>query len=515
MTKYDASSRWGQLDGARTGILNRCERYAEHTLPKICPPAGYDQNSQELSHEWQAVGAQSVNHLANKMMLALFAPSRPFFRYQANAELAAELEGLGVDAGALAEALSKGERDAVQALDGMAARPKLYEALKHLIITGNVMLILGKEGIRIVGIKRYVCKRNVEGKVVEAMLREELMFDELAPKVQAYLIQIGIHKPERDKASKVCLYKWIRWDSKSGDYHMTQHVDATPLPAEFGGKWPADKLPYRCLTWDLADESDYGTGLVEDYAGDFSALSTLSRAQIESAILSSEFRWLVNPGGMTKPEDLQNSENGAALPGMKDDISLVQAGKVGELQVIQNIAGDYIQRIGRGFLLGSAVTRDAERVTAEEIRLQAQELETSLGGGYSRLAVDFQKPMAFWLTDMIGLSLKGNKIKPVVITGLDALSRNGDIEALKLYLSDLAAVTQLPPMLQNMLRLRSIATKLAAGRGIASSEVLLTDEEIAQNNQAAQAAQQEQMNAQAAADAGGQIAVNQSGAPQQ
>ena len=130
--KYDASSRWGQLDGARRGILNRCERYAEHTLPKICPPAGYDQNSQELSHEWQAVGAQSVNHLANKMMLALFAPSRPFFRYQANAELTAELEGLGVDAGALAEALSKGERDAVQALDGMAARPKLYEALKHL-----------------------------------------------------------------------------------------------------------------------------------------------------------------------------------------------------------------------------------------------------------------------------------------------------------------------------------------------------------------------------------------------
>lgn len=511
--KYDASSRWAQLDGSRRGLLYRCEQYAAFTLPKICLPNGYDQNSQELSHDWQSFGAQGVNHLSNKMMLALFAPSRPFFRYQADAELAAELEGLGVDAGALAEALSKGERDAVQALDGMAARPKLYEALKHLIITGNVLLILGKQQLRVVGLKNYVAKRNVEGKLVEGMLREELLFDELAPKVQEYLIQIGIHKPERDKANKVCLYKWIRWDSKSGDYHMTQHVDATPLPAEFGGKWPEHKMPYRFLTWDLADESDYGTGLVEDYAGDFSALSTLSRAQIESAILASEFRWLVNPGGMTKPEDLQNSENGAALPGMKDDIQLVQAGKVGELQVIQNIAGDYIQRIGRGFLLGSAVTRDAERVTAEEIRLQAQELETSLGGGYSRLAVDFQKPMAFWLTDEIGLSLKGSKIKPIVITGLDALSRNGDIEALKMYLSDLAAVSTLPPMLQNMLRLRSIATKLAAGRGIASSEVLLSDEEIAANNQQQQQQQQAMMNAQAAADAGGKIAVNQSGVP--
>lgn len=513
--KYDASSRWGQLDGNRRGLINRCEKYAEFTLPKICPPPGYNQNSEELSHDWQSFGAQGVNHLSNKMMLALFAPSRPFFRYQPDKALAAEMKELGVDAGALAEALAQGERDAVQALDSMSARPKLYEALKHLIITGNVLMILGKQTLRIVGLKNYVVKRNVEGKVIEGMLREELMFDELAPKVQQYLIQIGMHKPERDKASKVCLYKWIRWDSKSGDYMMTQHVDATALPAEFGGKWPENKLPYRFLTWDLSDEADYGTGLVEDYAGDFASLSALSRAQIESAILSSEFRWLVNPGGMTKPEDLQNSENGAALPGMKDDIQLVQAGKSGELAVIQNIAADYIQRIGRGFLLGSAVTRQAERVTAEEIRLQAQELETSLGGGYSRLAVDFQKPMAFWLTDEIGLSLKGSKIKPIVITGLDALSRNGDIEALKLYLSDLAAVTQLPPMLQNMLRLRSIATKLAAGRGIASSEVLLTDEEIAANNQQQLEQQQAVMNSQAAADAGGKIAVNQSGAPQQ
>lgn len=513
--KSNASSRWGQLDGNRRGLITRCEKYAEYTLPKICLPNGYDQGSYELTHDWQAFGAQAVNHLSNKMMLALFAPSRPFFRYQANAELSAELEELGVDAGALAEALSKGERDAVQALDSIAARPKLYEAVKHLIVTGNVLLVLAKDSIRVMGLKSYVVKRNVEGKVIEGMIREELMFDELVPKVQDYLISIGVHKPVRDKANKVCLYKWIVHDSKSGDYLMTQHVDATQLPAEFGGKWPEERLPYRFLTWDLSDEADYGTGLVEDYSGDFSGLSTLSRAQIESAILSSEFRWLVNPGGMTKPEDLQNSENGAALPGMKDDIQLVQAGKVGELQVIQSIAGDYIQRIGRGFLMGSAVTRDAERVTAEEIRLQAQELETSLGGGYSRLAVDFQRPMAFWLTDMIGLSLKGSKIKPIVITGLDALSRNGDIEALKMFLADLSAVVQLPPALQNMLRLRTIATKLAAGRGIASSEVLLSDQEIQANNQAAMQAQQEQMNAQAAAEAGGKIAVNQSGAPQQ
>jgi hypothetical protein len=514
MPQVDAAARWLQLDGARSGLLRKCETFAAFTLPKICLPVGYDQNNSVLSHDWQSVGAQAVNHLCNKMMLALFAPSRPFFRYQADDDLMAQLKQLNVDEAQLAEALAGGERKAVQALDGMAARPKLYESLKHLIITGNVLLILAKDKLRVMGLKNYVTKRNCDGTVIELMIRENILVDELDQSVLEYLLSIGKFSAGRDEAQRVGLYKWVRYDSKSGDYLMTQHIDATPLPAKFGGKWPANKLPYRALTWDLSDDADYGTGLVEDYSGDFSALSTLSRAQIESAILSSEFRWLVNPGGMTKPEDLQNSENGAALPGMKDDIQLVQSGKVGELQIIQQIGADYIRRIGSGFLLGSAVTRDAERVTAEEIRQQADELETALGGAYSRLAVDFQTPMAFWLTGIIGLSLQGAKIKPIVITGLDALSRNGDIEALKLFLSDLAAVTQLPPQLQGLLRLRAIASKLAAGRGVASSEVLLGEAEVAQQQRAMQDAQQQQMNNQAAADAGGKIAVNQAGVQQ-
>ena len=61
-------------------------------------------------------------------------------------------------------------------------------------------------------------------------------------------------------------------------------------------------------------------------------------------------------------EDLENSENGAALPGQEGDVSLVANSKPGDLAVVGNVVQDYIGRIGRGFLLGSATTRDAERV---------------------------------------------------------------------------------------------------------------------------------------------------------
>ena len=490
--KHTAAARWLQLDSARTGFIRRCEEYAFYTLPKLCTPNGYDQNSNALQHEWQSVGAQSVNHLSNKLMLAMFAPSRPFFRYQADDKLLAALAEADITEEQLGEMLAQGERKAVQKLDSMAARPKLYEAIKHLIVLGNVLLVMTKDGLRVMGIKNYCVKRDVEGKPLEVLIRECLRFDELALEVQQYMISIGQGKPD-DSERKVELFKWIK-RTANGDYVMTQHVDEIPLHPKFNGKWPAHKVPYRALTWDLADDSDYGTGLVEDYSGDFSALSTLSRAQVEAAILASEFRWLVNPGGMTRPDDLMNSENGAAVPGLEGDISLIANANGGAIALIQSVNADYIQRIGRGFLLTSAVTRQAERVTAEEIRIQATELETSLGGAYSRLAVDFQTPMAYWLTDMIKLSLEGSKIQPVVITGLDALSRNGDIDNLKMFLSDLAAVTTLPEALQSILKLRTIASKLAAGRGISTNDVLLSEEEV----QANQAAQQQQMQEQQA-----------------
>ncbi|MBL1329612.1 hypothetical protein JL926_19595, partial [Acinetobacter baumannii] len=80
------------------------------------------------------------------------------------------------------------------------------------------------------------------------------------------------------------------------------------------------------------------------------------------------------------------------------------------MQYIDTVATKYVNRIGKGFLLSSSIVRDAERVTAEEIRMQANELETSLGGVYSRLAVDFQKPMAYWLTKRAGVKLAGKDI---------------------------------------------------------------------------------------------------------
>jgi len=499
-----ASARWTQLDGKRRGFITRLEQYAALTLPKLCTPTGYTQNSEELSHDYQAVGAQAVNHLANKIMLALFAPSRPFFRLDPTPKMLKELTEVGLDPAALSVELAQAEKRAVGALDRMAVRPKLYEAVKNLVVLGNVLLFFEKDNLRVIGIKKYQVRRSASGKVLELLLEDTVQFDELDDAVQEECLRQGLRRKEDQE---VKLYKWIKLD-ENGDYKLEQHVDTIRLSKKFDGKWSEKNLPYRVLTWDLSDDAHYGTGLVEDYKGDFAGLSMLSTAQIQGAILSSEFRWLANPAGFTKPEDFENSENGAVIPGVEGDITLVESSKSRDLAVMGEMSSEYINRIGRGFLMGSAVTRQAERVTAEEIRMQAQELETSLGGAYSRLAVDFQLPMAYWLMDIVELSIRGTDIEPSIVTGLDALSRDGDLETFKMFLADVVSLSNIQPTVLARMKLDAVVADLATARRIDPARYIKSEAEVQQDQQRAQQAEQERMAAQAGANAGEAIVAS-------
>lgn len=496
-----ASHRWTQLDGKRRGFITRCEEYAGYTLRKVCLPDNYDSNNAELKHDNQAVGAQATNHLANKLMLALFAPSRPFFRADPSSKLEADIIAAKLPMSEVAEVLAQGEKKAIAQMDRLALRPKLYEAVKHLIVLGNVLIEYTDEGIRVIGVKGYVVRRSKSGRILEIIIKDGMEFGELEEDVRAACKAQGLH---RQMDATINHYRWFKYDAATGDYRMEQHVENIRLPKVFDGKYPEDRLPVRAMTWDLADGFDYGTGLVEDYKGDFAGLSMLSTAQIEGAILASEFRWLVDPAGITTPEDMMNSQNGSAIPGVQGNISLVQSGKAADLQTMQMINADYINRIGRGFLLGSAVTRQAERVTAEEIRWQAQELETSLGGAYSRLAVDFQIPMAHWLLAKIDFEVRGQQIEISIVTGLDALSRSGDLENLQLFIQDVTAFGTIPPEVRALMKGDNIIAAFAAGRRIKSSDYVLTP---AEQQQAAQQQQQAAMQAQAQ-EAGVQVAAD-------
>lgn len=491
MKETTGLQRWNTLDGKRQTFISDCEEYAGFTIPTVCPEHNQlSRGAKSSRHDFQSVGAQAVNHLTNKLILALFAPSRPFMRIDIPDEAKAQILALGITEPQLDEQFASTERRLVKRLDQLRSRPKLYEAIRNLIITGNVLLVL-REGkpIRVMGIKKYCVSRDIEGDCSEIVICEEVTPDELDTTTREALA--GKYNDE----TAVKYIKWLRRNDKN--WELTHWVNDTALPS-LSSQYKHEDMPYVPLVWNLSDEDNYGTGLVEDYAGDFFALSMLAEAEVKAAILASEFRWLVNPAGMTTPEDFEKSENGSALPGADGDITPLVSNNASSLQVIANTNSSYINRVGRAFLLGSAVTRDAERVTAEEIKMQAMELETSLGGVYSRLAVEFQLPIAQFLIRDTGIEIQGTQIEVVIITGLDALSRQADRDNLMAFLQDLTVLGALPPQVAARLRQDAITADLASARGLLSSRYVASEQEY----QAAMQAQQEQAAAAAGQQAG-------------
>lgn len=484
--KDTAAGRWTELDAKRTGLITRCERYAELTLPHICPKDGYNTGTDELQYDYQSVGAQAVNNLVNKMMLAMFAPSRPFMRFQLNPiEQARILAALELDESQFREEASVAEHEAIRLLDSMQMRPKLFDLFQHLIVTGNACRYMQDGYMRVLGIKNFVVRRNTKGEMMEVIIRECVDVCDLPEDIQATL-----KKPENEQ---VHYYRW--WKKVGKMYHETQYIDHQRIDLDgYSGKYAPEDMPVQAHTWQLGDGEHYAIGHVQMNVGDIEAMSMLSESELNGAILASEFRWLINPGGMTNPADFKVSRNGDAIPGMEGDVSLVVASEAANaVGIVSSINERTIRRIGAAFLLTSGVQRDAERVTAEEIRLLANELETSLGGIYSRLAVDLQLPLAYYLMKRVGNGVfNGSDFEPVIVTGLDALSRNGDLENVQLFLQDVIQITTMPPETQQYLKLDNIFSALAAGRGLRGSEYVNTQTEVEQRQAAMQEQQMQQ-----------------------
>lgn len=509
MEQKKAARHWSEMDNKRRALLTRWERYASYTIPRICLPSDFSEKSSELKHDWQAVGAQAVNHVVNKLMLALFAPSRPFMRLELTAKARAQLAEQ-VDEAMIDDILGEGERKAIKHMDTRGdIRPALHLGLSNLVITGNALFKFPEskgDKFRCLYCRDWAVQRSGSGEVLRLATREKYAFGELEEAVQeAYRSR----RPGAKSDEEVTHYVIILRNAKGG-YDLKQFINDCYLGGDFDGAYKDyAALPYKVITWQLADNADYGSGLVEDYAGDFAATSAMSEAQVRAAILACEFRWLVNPAGFTKPEDLEESENGAALPGNEKDITPLTPGTGNNLQIITSVLESYVRRIGQGFLLASAVTRDAERVTAQEIRMQATELETSLGGAYSRIAVELQTPIAIWLLVEIDLKIDDKAINLSIVTGLDALSRSGDLDALRQAMVDINTVNTLPPQAQDWLNLGAIYSTIMNGHGLPSGKYVKDAQTVAQEQQARAAAEQQQQINAASAQAGAQVAANQ------
>ena len=195
-----AAGEWTRLDGLRAGMMSRLERLSQLSIPWVLPPDNYDSRTDQLTNGHSSLGCQVATHLVNKLMLALFAPSRPYFRLDMPRKDKQKLiETLGIEEDVITDTLAVGEQEALQQLENAGRRSTLFTLLAHLVTVGTVLMDLSEDDINCIGIRDFVVRRNPRGKVVTIIIREKYLFDELDPDAQdAYLKVFPSTQPEAE-----------------------------------------------------------------------------------------------------------------------------------------------------------------------------------------------------------------------------------------------------------------------------------------------------------------------------
>ena len=480
--------RYGNLAINRQCFLNRAWDGAEVTIPFILPRD--NSVNQDLPTPFQAIGARGVNNLAAKLLLTLFPPSSPFIKFQIDDFTLAELEA---ERAPVEEGLNSMERAVNDEVEAKAMRVPIHEALRHLIVTGNACLYVAPDNrVRVFHMDQYVVRRDPQGDVLEIIVKEEMSRElfmdifEMAPPSEAG----DSGDTEREKVLN--LFTIIK--RKKDKVHIHQEVNDKVIP-DTDSIVPVEKNPYIPLRFNRIDGEDWGRGFVEEYLGDLRALEGLSKAILEGSAAAARAIFLVRPNGTTKLKTVSQAPNLAVRQGSADDVSVLQLGKFNDFRVARETIDTTERRLAAAFLLNQSVQRDAERVTAEEIRFLANELETSLGGIYSLLSNELQLPLAKRIIASLEKSKKlptlpKGTVEPVIITGFEALGRGTDANKMATAFQTAGAIFG-PEVIATYTNIPDALKRLFTGFGIDQKGLIKPAEQVQQEQEQAQQQQQQ------------------------
>lgn len=483
--------RYEELASVRQPFLDRAREASKLTIPSLVPPMGTN-GTTKLYQPWQSIGSRGVNHLSAKLLLAMLPANEPFFRYQIASETLLKMSVQPELKAKVEEALAKYEKEIMSEIEGGNIRVSIHEALQHLIVAGNVCLFLPpKGGAKLFHLDSYVIVRSPMGDVIELIVEERVSPAQL-PGGLKELVKARMQACNHAEKT-VRLHTTVRL--VDGSFETFQEILGIEVPGS-RGTYALDKSPFIPLRWIKIDGQDYGRGHVETLQGDLTSVEGLSQAIVEGSAAAAKILFLVNPNGLTKQKTIAEAPNGAIRTGRRDDVSVLQFEKAADLSVAMNVRQQIQSDLEAAFLMNSSVQRNGERVTAEEIRFMASELEAAYGGVYSLLAQELQLQLVKRLqAQMIAQKrlkpLPKGFAKPAIVTGLEALSRSSDLQRLDVFLKNIQGLG--PDIVPRFVNMSDYLTRLATALGIEQKGLIKSAEEVAQ---ADAAAQQQQMQAQ-------------------
>ena len=484
---------WTEMESEKGDLVRRTEEYARWTIPSVCPEDNTAHAEQDRADV--AIGARLVNHLANKVVDTMFPHDRPFFTVALTPEMRKDLrkelgvEGEAAFAEAVREETAAVEEVAMRKLKIGSYRPQAIEVVKHKIISGNALLRRLPDGSRTVyGVKDFCIRRDISGKPLEVLLKDAKKVGSLPAGVKQLYKNANPQAKETDPCVLYSHYKWdgFRWSFQQG-------VDRVLLAG--ASKFKPVDVPILPLVWNLARGENYGRGLVEDHCVAFHQVDVLTKALLDMVGVMADIKFIVDPSSVLDVQELNNSARGSYHQGRKDDISTPESQRRLEVQATAAVIEKLERELSQAFLLSSGGVRQAERVTAEEIRFIAMELESAFGGLYSRLAIEWQQYEAEYAVSQINFDTElGNSKLPafevVITTGLESLSREGQLDNLRRAISDLVMLEGVPEDIRGAINPLKFASFIFTNHTVKWKEFLFTQDEMTAKQDAAMAQEQ-------------------------
>jgi len=468
-----AAQRYNQLTSERQQFLDIAYQCAQLTLPYLIVRDNENTTHRPLKTPWQSVGAKAVVTLASKLMLALLPPQTSFFKLQVRDDALGEEMDPQIRS-ELDLSFSKMERMVMDTINASNDRVVVHQAIKHLVVGGNSLIYMGKDGLKNFPLNRYVVDRDGNGNVIEIVTKElisrrVLNLPPAPPKVNDVSAGGGLNGKTGSNTidDDVEVYTHVKLDKKNGRWTWYQEADDKQLPNSRSTS-PKNASPWLVLRFNTFDGEAYGRGRVEEFLGDLKSLEGLSQALVEGSAAAAKVVFLVSPSSTTKPQTLAQAGNGAIIQGRPDDVQVVQVGKTADFKTAYEMANVLGQRISDAFMVLNI--RQSERTTAEEVRLTQLELEQQLGGMFSLLTVEFLKPyldrtlMVLQRSGVLPKLPKGI-VRPQIVAGVNALGRGQDRESLIQFITTIAQ-TMGPEAISKFINPDEYIKRLATAQGI-------------------------------------------------
>ena len=483
----------------RSDYEDRAEAISAVSLPYLMREEGDNGSSSYRDNVAQSFNGRLINTLTAKMGMSLLPPSTSSFRLEPDAEALVELTQGDPDAQAAIYAMLSNVTSRInKEIEAQQIRDTLFDMIRQLIAVGPVVMEKKDKGR---GIMLHTLRNIAVDLDSTGEARGICIVEKIKDLPQGIELVESKMKPDGEEYE---LYTLVKRDSTTGKWTMTQSIDGDIVGE--AKTYSDERNPFQYVGWTWVSGDSYHRPYAEDYLPDMEQYNALSNLLTKGSIVAAKVLIFVDEkGNRTRKSDVANSEHGDVVNGRADDVTAFQLQKNFDFQVPMERLNDIGKNLSLAFLMNESVTRDAERVTAEEIRFMAQELETSsLSGVYSKLSKKVSKWIVQKIMQELGITFQGIDVN--VVTGLDALGRSQEARKLDAYIGRMANLG-----LMDYVDESELIQRYASFDGIDTTNLIKSPTTVRKERQARADAQARQVGMESFAQKTGEAVAPQAG----